>query len=204
MSLYMFLCVCVIVCFMHFIVDTFQLQLYRSANPYNAKQLTICRLLFSFHITTHTHTHTTTNILVNKTTNNNKWETLQTTENAYQNICIYVHSHICICVYALTSKNAIKIKRKSKTELIGDTYAVEIKPKQGWPLPPDVVVNDLFDLRRKPTRGEPAATATAATSASELNNAVDNSHIMRCRYCAMQFLKVSYDRWVKRKILGRT
>lgn len=69
---------------------------------------------------------------------------------------------------------------------VGDTFAIEIKPKQGWlQLPSDV--SDLFDLM-------PAA-------AREGDETIDPAQLIcdplmseckcRCRYCSMQQLKVS-------------
>lgn len=74
---------------------------------------------------------------------------------------------------------------------VGDTFAIEIKPKQGWlQLPSDV--SDLFDLM-------PAAAAAAA--AREGDETIDPAQLTcdplmseckcRCRYCSMQQLKVS-------------
>lgn len=72
---------------------------------------------------------------------------------------------------------------------VGDTFAIEIKPKQGWlQLPSDV--SDLFDLM-------PAAAAAAR----EGDETIDPAQLIcdplmseckcRCRYCSMQQLKVS-------------
>lgn len=74
---------------------------------------------------------------------------------------------------------------------VGDTFAIEIKPKQGWlQLPSDV--SDLFDLM-------PAAAAAAA--AREGDETIEPAQLTcdplmseckcRCRYCSMQQLKVS-------------
>ncbi|ALC41528.1 Ipk1, partial [Drosophila busckii] len=61
---------------------------------------------------------------------------------------------------------------------LGDTYAIEIKPKQGWlQLPSDV--SDLFDLM--PSVG-------AATM--ELPKVQAKCSSCRCRYCSMQLLKL--------------
>lgn len=73
---------------------------------------------------------------------------------------------------------------------VGDTFAIEIKPKQGWlQLPSDV--SDLFDLM----------PATAAAAAREGDETIDPAQLTcdplmseckcRCRYCSMQQLKVS-------------
>lgn len=73
---------------------------------------------------------------------------------------------------------------------VGDTFAIEIKPKQGWlQLPSDV--SDLFDLM-------PTAAAAAAREGDET---IDPAQLTcdplmseckcRCRYCSMQQLKVS-------------
>ncbi|XP_036330500.1 inositol-pentakisphosphate 2-kinase [Rhagoletis pomonella] len=85
-----------------------------------------------------------------------------------------------------------------QAELIGVTYAIEIKPKQGWLLPTDVV-NNLFDLK-KPMRTNTMATATATAAAIDdqkvagtaENKAINaaSSHVTRCRFCAMQYLKL--------------
>lgn len=71
---------------------------------------------------------------------------------------------------------------------VGDTYAIEIKPKQGWlQLPSDV--SDLFDL------------IPAAAREGDGDEAIDPAQLTcdplmseckcRCRYCSMQQLKVS-------------
>lgn len=71
---------------------------------------------------------------------------------------------------------------------VGDTYAIEIKPKQGWlQLPSDV--SDLFDLM------------PAAAREGDGNETIDPAQFTcdpsmseckcRCRYCRMQQLKVS-------------
>nr|XP_036223269.1 inositol-pentakisphosphate 2-kinase isoform X2 [Bactrocera oleae]XP_036223270.1 inositol-pentakisphosphate 2-kinase isoform X2 [Bactrocera oleae] len=79
-----------------------------------------------------------------------------------------------------------------QSELIGDTYAIEIKPKQGWLLPTEVVSN-LFELKKRPA----LATATAATAEqqqetkrAEVMAKPARCHVARCRFCAMQFLKL--------------
>ncbi|XP_050325393.1 inositol-pentakisphosphate 2-kinase [Bactrocera neohumeralis] len=83
-----------------------------------------------------------------------------------------------------------------QAELIGDTYAIEIKPKQGWLLPTEVVSN-LCELKKGPA----LATATAAAAAEQRQEAKGaeqvegmeapaRSHVARCRFCAMQFLKL--------------
>ncbi|KAH8410991.1 hypothetical protein KR222_004917 [Zaprionus bogoriensis] len=64
---------------------------------------------------------------------------------------------------------------------LGDTYAIEIKPKQGWlQLPSDV--SDLFDLM--PAAGDqtidPSLTCDRGKSRGKC----------RCRYCSMQQLKL--------------
>ncbi|XP_017149122.1 inositol-pentakisphosphate 2-kinase isoform X1 [Drosophila miranda] len=71
---------------------------------------------------------------------------------------------------------------------LGDTYAIEIKPKQGWhQLASDV--NDLFDLMPagaetmpKRSRGEKDQEAIGVEKATRAE--------CRCRYCGMQLLKL--------------
>ncbi|XP_067631378.1 inositol-pentakisphosphate 2-kinase isoform X1 [Eurosta solidaginis] len=95
-----------------------------------------------------------------------------------------------------------------QAELIGDTYAIEIKPKQGWLLPSDIIKD--FLNQKKPTDAsikmhETAKDAAlevhtvAATAAADEKNEeckergeviVKNSHVKRCRYCAKQLLKL--------------
>ncbi|XP_022228008.2 inositol-pentakisphosphate 2-kinase [Drosophila obscura] len=71
---------------------------------------------------------------------------------------------------------------------LGDTYAIEIKPKQGWlQLASDV--NDLFDLmpagaetmpKRSKGEEDPEQTGVAKSTRDKC----------KCRYCAMQLLKL--------------
>jgi len=74
---------------------------------------------------------------------------------------------------------------------LGDTYAIEIKPKQGWlQLPSDV--SDLFDLM-------PAGAAETMDMDASCNPRQEQGQQgltltpdkCRCRYCSMQLLKVS-------------
>ncbi|XP_028902188.1 inositol-pentakisphosphate 2-kinase isoform X1 [Zeugodacus cucurbitae] len=69
---------------------------------------------------------------------------------------------------------------------IGDTYAIEIKPKQGWLLP-TVVVNNLLELQKRPA---PAEQQQELTGAEWRQASAHSHHSARCRFCAMQFLKL--------------
>lgn len=69
---------------------------------------------------------------------------------------------------------------------VGDTYAIEIKPKQGWlQLPSDV--SDLFDLMPEGSEGQTIDPSAQLTSC----NPTRLEGKCRCRYCSMQQLKVS-------------
>jgi len=75
--------------------------------------------------------------------------------------------------------------KRSHVRRLGDTYAIEIKPKQGWlQLASDV--NDLFDLM-------PAGAETKPKE--EPRNQEEREPSPRdkcwCRFCSMQLLKVS-------------
>ncbi|XP_051860146.1 inositol-pentakisphosphate 2-kinase isoform X1 [Drosophila albomicans] len=79
---------------------------------------------------------------------------------------------------------------------LGDTYAIEIKPKQGWlQLASDV--SDLFDLM--PTGAKTMdTTSDVATSCNRTNLLASGGERLteltpdkcRCRYCSMQHLKL--------------
>lgn len=84
---------------------------------------------------------------------------------------------------------------------LGDTYAIEIKPKQGWiQLASDV--NDLFDLMpaiaetkpNKDTEAEDKRASEAKEQKDQEQQALTRDKCW-CRYCNMQLLKVS---WVRR------
>lgn len=68
---------------------------------------------------------------------------------------------------------------------LGDTYAIEIKPKQGWlQLASDV--NDLFDLMPSG-----AVTKPKETTCNQEENEPSARDKCWCRFCSMQLLKVS-------------
>ena len=73
-------------------------------------------------------------------------------------------------------------RQKPKGKLIGDTFAIEIKPKQGWKLPGNV--KDFF------AAGAATATITATPTRSQPDTRLPEVKTTRCRYCEMQFLKV--------------
>ncbi|XP_037941911.1 inositol-pentakisphosphate 2-kinase [Teleopsis dalmanni] len=93
-----------------------------------------------------------------------------------------------------------------RAALTGDTYAIEIKPKQGWLLPSDV--NNLFKTKvassERAKEAEVSATITASHKASvraaEISQTtsettkISNANDTRCRYCAMQFLKLQQQK----------
>lgn len=69
---------------------------------------------------------------------------------------------------------------------VGDTFAIEIKPKQGWlQLPSDV--SDLFDLMPAAAREGDETIDPAQLTCDPLMSECK----CRCRYCSMQQLKVS-------------
>ncbi|XP_068144213.1 LOW QUALITY PROTEIN: inositol-pentakisphosphate 2-kinase [Drosophila tropicalis] len=81
---------------------------------------------------------------------------------------------------------------------LGHTYAIEIKPKQGW-LQFASDVNDLFDLM--PTEAKTATTKDQTTrqregesnetgQGQEMKPILDKGRC-KCRYCSMQVLKLS-------------
>ncbi|XP_064547036.1 inositol-pentakisphosphate 2-kinase isoform X3 [Drosophila montana] len=70
---------------------------------------------------------------------------------------------------------------------LGDTYAIEIKPKQGWiQLPSDV--SDLFDLM--PTGDGDNTTSEPAKVRPTTVQSMLNPDKCRCRYCSMQLVKL--------------
>ncbi|EDW02458.1 GH22003 [Drosophila grimshawi] len=78
-------------------------------------------------------------------------------------------------------------KDSSGITRLGDTYAIEIKPKQGWlQLPSDV--SDLFDLMpagdgKTDSTPDPAKVRPTGPLLLTPNRC-------RCRYCSMQFVKL--------------
>lgn len=89
---------------------------------------------------------------------------------------------------SVCSSSSTEETRTRGIRRVGDTYAIEIKPKQGWlQLPSDV--SDLLDLM------------PAAAREGDGNETIDPAQLTcdpsmseckcRCRYCRMQKLKVS-------------
>ncbi|XP_039481447.1 inositol-pentakisphosphate 2-kinase isoform X4 [Drosophila santomea] len=77
-----------------------------------------------------------------------------------------------------------RTRNRSAVRRLGDTYAIEIKPKQGWlQLASDV--NDLFDLMPSGAVTKPKETP---------HNQAENEPLARdkcgCRFCSMQLLKL--------------
>ncbi|KAH8372785.1 hypothetical protein KR009_004999 [Drosophila setifemur] len=94
---------------------------------------------------------------------------------------------------AAGSKEGNRNKYRSGVRRLGHTYAIEIKPKQGWlQLASDV--NDLFDLM--PAGAQTKPTGGGKEKEEKLGQ-IDQEHqaLTRdkcwCRYCSMQLLKVS-------------
>ncbi|XP_054739519.1 uncharacterized protein LOC129245411 isoform X2 [Anastrepha obliqua] len=83
-----------------------------------------------------------------------------------------------------------------QAKFIGNTFAIEIKPKQGWLLPPDVVNKLYFDLK-SPMRTKAMVEATT-TDVQRPEVEGDKSHAARCRFCAMQYLKLRTGKINKR------
>lgn len=80
-----------------------------------------------------------------------------------------------------------RTKNRSAVRRLGDTYAIEIKPKQGWlQLASDV--NDLFDLMPSG-----AVTKPKETTCNQEENEPSARDKCWCRFCSMQLLKVSGD-----------
>ncbi|XP_032291825.1 inositol-pentakisphosphate 2-kinase isoform X2 [Drosophila virilis] len=77
--------------------------------------------------------------------------------------------------------------RSSGISRLGDTYAIEIKPKQGWlQLPSDV--SDLFDLM--PTGDGTMDTTSEPAKVRPTVHSMLNPDKCRCRYCSMQLVKL--------------
>ncbi|KRJ99812.1 inositol-pentakisphosphate 2-kinase isoform X2 [Drosophila yakuba] len=81
-----------------------------------------------------------------------------------------------------------RTRNRSAVRRLGDTYAIEIKPKQGWlQLASDV--NDLFDLMPSGAVTKPKETP---------HNQAENEPLARekcwCRFCSMQLLKLHNEK----------
>lgn len=77
-----------------------------------------------------------------------------------------------------------RTKNRSAVRRLGDTYAIEIKPKQGWlQLASDV--NDLFDLMPSG-----AVTKPKETTCNQEENEPSARDKCWCRFCSMQLLKM--------------
>lgn len=106
-------------------------------------------------------------------------------------ICTGSSSSACSSSSSWTKETKQEQGREQKQEQqaiqrVGDTYAIEIKPKQGWlQLPSDV--SDLFDLMPEASDGQ---TIDPAQLTSSCNRSRGEGKC-RCRYCSMQQLKVS-------------
>ncbi|XP_020806845.1 inositol-pentakisphosphate 2-kinase isoform X1 [Drosophila serrata] len=79
--------------------------------------------------------------------------------------------------------------RRGGVRRLGDTYAIEIKPKQGWlQLASDV--NDLFDLMPAEAETKPNRDGEAKKDKHRPEEKLKDRDKCWCRYCSMQLLKL--------------